>query len=352
MSDLVNELQTESLPQVKILRKEIADLKRRLEGRETNADLIIHAVKEAMDEPLDLIITPPPKQSKKQCVEIPILHLTDIHVGKSTPSYDTATAALRIQKAVASTLEIINLRRSLATIDEMRLYLGGDIIEGEMIFAHQAHTIDSSVFQQAVKNGPEIIASAILSLLQGVQRIKVVGVPGNHGRSGAYRSSANPETNWDTVLYEIVRHIVQRQLVRTKRENDVTWDVPADREEGWYAVDRTFGWGHLLVHGNKIRGGFAGFPFYGTAKKAWGWIDTIKESWDYLWFGHFHTEGRITLNNRVALHGGSTESSNVHAREELAATGHPQQRLAFFTAKLGLVSDESLYLGDERKPNR
>lgn len=124
--------------------------------------------------------------------------------------------------------------------------------------------------------------------------------------------------------------------------------------DDWYVVDRIFDWGNLQLHGDQIRGGFAGFPWYGTAKKAWGWIDSIAEPWDYLWFGHFHTYASAVLNHRIFLANGTTESSNVYAQEQLAASGFPCQRLSFFDAKHGLISDNQVFLTDdlERLPQR
>ena len=109
------------------------------------------------------------------------------------------------------------------------------------------------------------------------------------------------------------------------------------------------GWGVLCVHGDQIRGGFAGFPYYGTAKKAWGWIDAIPKPWTYLAFGHFHNFAMGTLNKRTFLANGTVESDNVYAQEQLAAMGSPCQRLSFFNRKYGLVADHQIWLDTSRK---
>ena len=122
----------------------------------------------------------------------------------------------------------------------------------------------------------------------------------------------------------------------------------------WYAIDRVFGWRNLLTHGDLIRGGFAGFPFYGVGKKISGWSDALPEAWDNLYFGHFHTLASGRQNSRAWYCNGTVESDNDYARAELAATGLPMQRLQFFNARHGMVADRPIYLtyGLERKRAR
>ena len=101
---------------------------------------------------------------------------------------------------------------------------------------------------------------------------------------------------------------------------------------------------HLIVHGDQIRGGFAGFPWYGAARKAQGWIDAIPEQWETLYFGHFHTYTGGTLNRRRWYCNGTTESDNEYAQEQLAACGMPVQRMQFWNREHGMVADRPVYL--------
>jgi hypothetical protein len=59
----------------------------------------------------------------------------------------------------------------------------------------------------------------------------------------------------------------------------------------------------------------------------------------------------MVLNHRILLANGTTESDNDYAQEQLAACGHPCQRLAFFNAKHGLIADHQVFLA-ERLPQR
>ena len=57
----------------------------------------------------------------------------------------------------------------------------------------------------------------------------------------------------------------------------------------------------------------------------------------------YQNEGATFLAN------GTTESDNEYALEQLAAAGWPVQRLAFFSAHHGLISDNPVWLTSERR---
>ena len=331
---------------------EVLELKRRLRVAEktiqrfrTGQELIVEAVRAALEELPPIVPPPAPTRPKhaRALEEIAVAHISDVQLGKVTPSYDSEIARERIMLFAAKVAEITEIRRSAATIRELRLYLGGDIIEGEDVFATQAHQIDSSVFDQAVRTAPLALAAAITLLLGSFERVCVSTVPGNHGRNGPHGGRAHPRTNWDNVVYETTRLLVERPETRGR----LTWT----QSESFWLVDRVYDWGLLLVHGDQITGGFAGFPWYGTAKKAWGWIDAIPAPWDYLLFGHFHQHACAVLNLRTFLANGTTESDNEYAQAQLAAAGVPSQRLSFFNAKHGLIADHQVFLA-ERVPAR
>jgi hypothetical protein len=341
---------------VKALKREIGDLKKQAQKQQTVMDLIRVALTESFDN-LPPIEIPRFRQVKQDSSreEIPILHISDTQIGKVTATYNSEVAEQRLMLLANKVLEVINIRRSYSKIDELRLYLGGDIGEGEDIFPGQGFQIDQSVFDQACRTAPRILAQLILLLfagtkdLPGVSRIKVKTVPGNHGRNGRFGGNSHPRTNWDNVIYVILETMLlgYEGNRRQEFEDRLSFDISED----FFIVDRVWDWGNLIVHGDQITGGFAGFPFYGTAKKAWGWIDSIPQQWDNLFFGHFHTPMSGVLNHRTFYCNGTTESDNAYAQAQMAAAGWPCQRLCFMSKKHGVVTDGLIYLTDDRKPS-
>lgn len=340
--------------EIKTLKREIANLKKRLVSRQAGENLILAAVQEAFEKPVNLKAPPAPPRQRKKSKEIAVLHLSDIHIGKTTPTYNSEIAELRLLELAEKTIEITETRRNSASISELHIYLGGDIIEGEIIFAHQAHEIDQSTIVQAVITAPTILGRIIMTFLSFFSKVKVVCVPGNHGRPASKKSGYSKATNWDNAVYMTLKHMLIGPSFKPNHDIARRLEIVGASEDdiNWYQTDQIYNWGSLLVHGDQIRGGFAGFPWYGVAKKAWGWIDSIPHPWDYLWFGHFHTYASAVINHRTFLANGSSESDNPFAREVMAAAGWPCQRLAFFNENHGLIADHQVFLTDDRIPNK
>lgn len=329
---------------IKRLKQEIRKLTNKLDEKQTGIDLLHAAFREAYSESVNIApIKVKPKKSSKKYEEVAVLHLSDIHFGKKTDTYNFSVASERMEYLFQSVIRVTEIRRHAAKIDKCRLYLGGDFVEGDGIFPGQAHEVDQDLVDQAIKNGPEVIADGIMTLLENFQSIHICGVPGNHGRVSKTHAK---RLNWDSLFYETLRLIFNK----VKESKRITWDLPLDRKaKNWFAVDNVLGWGCMIVHGDQVRGQL-GFPWYGFGKKVAGWIDVVQEPWDYLFAGHFHTCANFTINKRIILANGTSESDNEYAAESLAAGGEPSQRLCFFCESHGLVADSPIYL-TTRQPN-
>lgn len=341
--------ETADVEVVDILKKQNASYRKQLIKTKTREKLIIDAIKESLTILPTFNVPKAPKSNSKSYEEIAVLHISDTQIGKVTDTYDAGIAESRLFELVRKVIKITQMRRTAARIDTIHVYLGGDMVEGEEIFPHQAHEIDQSVYDQAVHTVPSIIGRCILMLLEAFPKVKVLAVPGNHGRNGPRGTKSHPKTNWDSVCYAALQAYLLGPEWNPRKE--LQGRLEMDYQDSWYSVDYVFDWGNLIVHGDQITGGFAGFPWYGAAKKAWGWSDSIDEPWDYLWFGHFHTyAGPVTLNKKIFLANGTTESDNEYAQASLAATGYPCQRLTFFNAEHGLINDNQIYLTKKRVP--
>lgn len=330
--------------EVRTLKSTVQSLKKKMRKLETNESLIIESVVEAFEDGLPKLTLPKkPSKGRKASEEVAVLHLADLHFGKITDTYDSAIAESRLQQLIEKVRVITNIRRNGAKIDEIRVYLGGDMIEGEQIFAHQAHLIDQSLFEQAVKTAPAALSRAILALMEEFPKVVVRTCPGNNGRNGPKKTNSHPKTNWDNVCYEIAKLMLEgadgeRAGVKDRLDFDIS--------ETFYFVDHVWNWGNLCLHGDQIRG-HSGLPWLGVQKKTFGWIDTIPEVFDNLYFGHFHTYASAVINHRTFYANGTLESDNEFAQELLASGGYPCQRLQFFNEAHGCISDNQIYISDE-----
>ena len=326
---LVDELSQNSSDQVaqevKILRREIKSLKDKLKEGGGYESLIRSCIATHYSRPPELIMPPPPKKL-------------------------AVIGARRLHDYAQKVVEITKIKRSGSTIDELRLYLGGDMVEGETgNYPSQPYDVHSSVIRQAMREAPDMFEGMIYYLLKYFKKIHVIGVPGNHGRGCSRFGTKHPETNWDRVFYWVLRDRILGSDLKPDRKmrQRVTFEIP-EGDQFW-VLDRVWGWGNLIVHGDQIRG-WAGIPFYGTQKKVHGWADSMPRDWDNLFFGHFHQHASGTINYRRWFCTGSTESSNNYALEQLASAGPPSQRLLFMTEKNGIISDHQIFLEEERMP--
>lgn len=308
-------------------------------ARATRAELVEAVYQAAKDAASSLSIPPVPKPApdrRKGKPEVAVAVLSDWQLGKKTPTYTSEVCEERVERYAEKVISLANIQRADHPVRSVHVWLLGDLVEGELIFPGQAHRVDASLYRQVAVDGPRILAGLLRRLLGAFDEVSATAVIGNHGAiGGPVRREMHPESNADQMLYRIVS-----QIVTDKR---LTWNIAdPSGERGWYAIDRIGNYSCLLFHGDQIRGGFAGFPFYGLAKKVWGWSTAIGEPFTDVALGHWHTPTRVTLNTVTARVNGSTESDNTYALENLAAAGRPAQWLLFVEPEAGRVTAEYL----------
>lgn len=274
--------------------------------------------------------TPPrPRRVKTSASEeVALLHLTDWQYGKHTESYSREIAEERIELAVTKTVEITNLHRATRPIDTVHVMLGGDMIEGMTIFPGQVHEIEAGLYDQ-VFGVSHLMSAQIRRLLDNFRNVVVWEEYGNHGRIGRYGELPGSE-NLDRMAYTIARgHL--------GKHPNLTWH-PAT---SWHQIVKIGNYNALLVHGDEIRSFGGNHPSYGIVKKVQAWQAGVVAPFTDAYMGHFHRPDTYTLASGGSVYiTGSAESGNEYAREFMAATGRPSQRLHFVDPDLGRVTSE------------
>lgn len=327
------------------LRKTLAGLSRQLQKEKHRGKELVNAVYRAARETsaeLKISKVKPPKVDKRRKDEqVAVAVLSDWQLGKQTPDYTSPVCEERIELYADKIIKITEMQRKSHPVKKLRVYVLGDIVEGELIFAGQAHLIDSSLYQQMTVDGPRILCNFLRHMLTVFEEVHVVAVIGNHGSLGGLsRRDYNGESNADRMLYNICRQILEP-------EKRLSWVVPWEKDErAWYAVDYIGKHGFFLAHGDQIRGGGGGsFPISGLARKVWGWATgAIEEPFNEVLIGHWHQPTRVTLNTITARVNGSTESQNTYAIEQLAAIGRPSQFFLMVHPETGVSAEYCVYL--------
>jgi hypothetical protein len=319
------------------LRKANLDLLRKLEKANASKEELVGAVYRAALDASSALIIPavpiPVRDKRKARAEVAVAMLSDWQLGKKTPTYTSEVCEQRVERYADKVAALTDIQRADHPVREVRVWLLGDLVEGELIFPGQAHRIDASLYRQVAVDGPRILGGFLRRMLATFDKVHVTAVIGNHGAiGGPVRREMHPETNADTMLYRITEQIVS--------DPRLTWDIadPAG-ERGWYAIDHIGNYSCLLFHGDQVRGGFAGFPWYGFGKKVLGWRQILEPFTDVA-AGHWHQPAAFPLNEVIVRVNGSTESDNTYALEQLSSAGRPCQWLYFVEPDRGRVTAE------------
>jgi len=269
--------------------------------------------------------------------ETAVAVFADWQLGKVTPDYNSAVAAERIEMYTEKLLEITEIQRKHHPVNDLHVWMLGDIVEGEEIFPGQAHLIDSGLYRQVGVNGPEILTKFLTTALENFDHVHVTGVIGNHGAvGGRARKQHDPETNMDRLLYQIIRLIF-------KDEPRITFNIPDGKgERHWYAVDRIGDYSSLLIHGDQLPSPNA---FHGYYKKIMGWKDgAIPEHFDDVFMGHYHQSFKMTIGSATLRISGSPESYNTYAQEFFQSMSRPSQQLMYVHPENGVTCEYSIWL--------
>jgi hypothetical protein len=271
------------------------------------------------------------KDSKNK--EVAVAVLSDWQLAKVTPDYNSSICEKRIEVFANKVIDLTEIQRADHPVDEIRIWCLGDIVEGELIFPGQSFLVDGGLYRQVTVDGPRIMRKFVNVMLENFKKVTFVGVIGNHGAiGGRSRRDHDPETNADRMLYRIVQLMYEN-------EKRISFNIPDGRgDRNWYAIDKIGNYSSLLIHGDQF-GSLS--TVYGFQKKVYGWkVGAIKENFDDVYCGHFHTPTKMTFNTVQFRISGSPESTNTYAMESLAAIGHPSQDLMFVHPEKGIVTAE------------
>jgi hypothetical protein len=331
------------------LRAANTALLKRLAEAKVRTEELVAAVYRAAREAADALIIPPvraPKHDGRQKTgEVAVAVLSDWQMAKVTASYNSKVCEQRVGLYADKVIELSEIQRRHHPVRECRVYLLGDLVEGELVFPGQAYTIDGSLYEQVLTSGRRTLAHFVRRMLGHFERVRVVGVIGNHGAMGGRsRREYSPESNADAMMYETTRLVLKGE--DGSLEPRLEWI--ANRRPGsrlWYAVDRIGTKGFLLFHGDQIKGGYADYPWYAFGKKILRWRNGgIPAEFHYALSGHFHTVGRNLFGRVRHWASGSTESSNEYAAERIGNQGDPSQWLLFCHPERGVTAEYEVQL--------
>jgi len=320
-------IEVEELRQA-LVRAQQAEIKAKTRT-EALTDAVITAAKDAV---LALGRGPDPKPAERdrrtKGIESALWHLTDWQGSKVTPSYNSDVMRERVMRFVDKATKITEIQRADHPVKHCTVAFGGDMVEGLFNFPTQPFEIDQTIFGQFVTVS-KLIVDVVESALEVYETVTVVAEWGNHGRIGSKRDAVPKGDNIDRMCYEMARQLLAGQ-------DRLTWqECPEDiqrLEIGNYRA--------LLMHGDEVgRSGFASPSAWQAAGNRW---KAGAYGWDFqdIYLGHYHRHAQEPMPDGLGAvyWTGSTESDNRYARDSLAASGVPSQRLHFIDPERGRVT--------------
>ena len=247
----------------KQLMKALRDRDDAIHKRADLAAAVYSAVNDCLDTlKFSPVPAPPKAKTHKTSEEVAVPLVSDLQLGKVTPTYNSQVAEERMERYANKIISLTEIQRSDHPVRNAHVLVLGDIIEGVIIFPGQQWLVDSSLYRQVTVDGPRIMVNFFRRMLATFDHVEVTWVIGNHGRLGK-KGDYDPESNGDRMLGKIVE-----QLFEASGETRIHFNVPDGMgERHWYAIPEIGNWKVLCIHGDQIRGGFAGYPFYGLGKK-------------------------------------------------------------------------------------
>lgn len=272
----------------------------------------------------------PQKDARRKDAEVALWHMTDWQGAKVTPSYNSEVMKERVHRFVDKAERITTIQRADHPVRDCTIALGGDMIEGLFNFPTQPYEIDATLFGQFVTVA-NLLVEVVRRALSIYEHVTVVPEWGNHGRIGSKRDAVVKSDNADRMTYELAR-----QVLSSSGETRLTWDdCPEDIQRIEIGNYRA-----LLMHGDEVgRAGFASPSAWQAAGNRW---KAGAYGWDFqdIYLGHYHRHAQEPLSDGLgAIYWtGSSESENRYARDSMAASGVPSQRLHFINPEHGRVT--------------
>lgn len=227
--------------------------------------------------------------------EMSILDLSDIHIGMINKVFDSQTGKQIVTYNIdifkkelgilqASINKIHSILSHSYNLRELTIFLLGDIITNDRIFPEQSFEIEKVVGDQ-VFDGVNYLTKFINNLLSTYEKITIVGIVGNHGRSNPTHYEEPVENNFEHFLYKML----QKQFTDSKRVEVI---VPSTRRY----IHNVYGWRHLIEHGDSMRGSSESY-----IERQIKELSLNIGGFDVMHFGHFHKLKEREIADKVIV---------------------------------------------------
>jgi len=214
-------------------------------------------------------------------------------------------------------------------LNKLVIYMLGDHVTGEVIYAGQAYQIDMASVDQLFFCLNEYVKT-ILTLAGVFPEIEIFCVIGNHGRM-AKKGEGHPRSNLDYVLFRSLQNALERQT-----------NVNIFVSESPTMLVQNGNFNFALNHNDGVKG-YQGIPYYGLERKARRLSDLYGVRIHHKLGGHFHTPANLA--DETILNGTIVGGSDLSINKMNVAT-RPSQKIFYFDPEHGINRESNLYLAE------
>ena len=290
-----------------------------------DAQALLEKIVNASVKPLRRQYVPKIKiQQGKGDEEELVLLYSDLQVGVKTPSTNLRIIADRVERLAEAVIKITTLQRNAIPIKKLNIFMLGDMIQSEDIISKVdldalECVINKQIFEGAVPMTEKFLLTVAPYFPEGID---IWCVPGNHGNLGRMNAVT---TNWDTIIYKILKALTQNYT-------NLRWHI---EDEKFYQIVGIMGNKFFITHGDCIPR-YLNIPIYGITQRLMRWQGSIG-NFEYLCMGHFHTPIRADWNDTEYLINGCFVSEDQWVLKVIGMSTSPAQVLFGVHPKMGVT---------------
>lgn len=212
-------------------------------------DDLLDQLSELVETLPKLAVLPPPPVADKNKRDMTVeMMISDVHVGKKTPTFNAEICRLRIRKLVSTLLQEIERKEAHYNVTRVILALIGDLIENAMMHGKESAVNCEFDNAEQIRMAIEIIYTEVIVPLGNTGRkIDAVCISGNHDRAEEKPTYNDPgKASFCWVIYKVLK-----MLADQAGYTNIKWTIP----EGVYATLDVYGDTILYEHADRIKGG-------------------------------------------------------------------------------------------------
>ena len=294
-------------------------------------------------------IPQPTKETKKEKAQVAIAPLSDTHIGDRVEgdqmiglnSYNVDIFNRRLYGWANQIVQLVELRRNYAPINELVIPMLGDMISGDIHDELARTNIDNCMGQMI--RGANLIGQALMFLASHFSEIRVPCVVGNHGRMTRKPPMKDKYMDWDYMLYQWVAAFCRDQ-------KNIKFDIPRSFITSFDVHNRTI----VILHGDMVSGSGSGAAIMNSIIKMRSVFEygrtageeniSIPKHIDSVMMGHFHRIDEYDIGTGEIHIAGTMKGGDEFALQRLQVFTPPKHILTYWHPQYGCIGKETIYL--------